>query len=585
MWPRTLEERSRNRHTGFVCFMNRQDAEDAMEACSETDPFKVGRQLMMRWGKNVKKVADGIPIVKKGTGGIGAQIQTKTHTENRTAANDVKATLAADPSNTIRVIPPSDVRKLQLITMVASFIAKDGEQLERMLAQQEAGNPDFQFLTLSCDASEQTKQEKVFYKWRVYSLCQGDGFHTWRTEPFKMIYPNGCTWIPPPRDDEAAKQEAEETKQKEQEIQIQKQTRRLQSTTRSYMTGRQLEQARRGGADAGAKLSNVELAQFEKLFKEELCASRESICQAMAFCFEKSGAAKQLSCMLKELILNNVPSTSIETITARLFLISDILFNSQQPGIRNAFMYRDAIEQMSPEVFTSIGVFARENFGRMSTGRLASSINAIFSAWVNWGVFDHAFIDELQARFEDKEIVSTAVTESNDVLPITDDTELPNIDPSESTISDKPRGDWTAISTDDFRGSDGSIKVDDDADADGEHVESFDLSYTSGKLHAGNADDEDGEPLDDESIPQYQHSSKNLTSANGDDPHGKSFDEKAIDAISTDDVDGEEICDDPDGEPVDDDADGESVDGEPLREVFDSEPNDAPPNDLDGEMI
>ena len=46
--------------------MNREDAEEAMDACNEADPFKVGRLLMMRWGKNVKK------IVKRGhgTGGV-----------------------------------------------------------------------------------------------------------------------------------------------------------------------------------------------------------------------------------------------------------------------------------------------------------------------------------------------------------------------------------------------------------------------------------------------------------------------------------------------------------------------------------
>ena len=56
MWPRTQAERSRQRNTGFVCFENREDAEDAMESCNETDPFNVGRHLMMKWGKNVKKI-------------------------------------------------------------------------------------------------------------------------------------------------------------------------------------------------------------------------------------------------------------------------------------------------------------------------------------------------------------------------------------------------------------------------------------------------------------------------------------------------------------------------------------------------
>ena len=48
--------------------MNREDAEEAMEACNEADPFNVGRMLMMRWGKNVKK------NVRQGTGG-GTTIQ------------------------------------------------------------------------------------------------------------------------------------------------------------------------------------------------------------------------------------------------------------------------------------------------------------------------------------------------------------------------------------------------------------------------------------------------------------------------------------------------------------------------------
>ena len=51
-----MEERNRRRNTGFVCFMNRDDAEEAMEACDETDPFNNGRLLTLRWGKKVKKV-------------------------------------------------------------------------------------------------------------------------------------------------------------------------------------------------------------------------------------------------------------------------------------------------------------------------------------------------------------------------------------------------------------------------------------------------------------------------------------------------------------------------------------------------
>ena len=55
MWPRTAEERARNRNTGFVCFMHRADAEDAMDELCDADPLGTGRRMVLRWGKNVKK--------------------------------------------------------------------------------------------------------------------------------------------------------------------------------------------------------------------------------------------------------------------------------------------------------------------------------------------------------------------------------------------------------------------------------------------------------------------------------------------------------------------------------------------------
>ena len=326
MWPRTMEERLRDRNTGFVCFMHRNDAEDAMVACSEADPFNVGRRLMMRWGKNVKKSAGGVPLVKKGTGGIAEHIvvapsssrqKQKSDLENHRAAAALEASLTdVDERSSIRVVPPPDKRRAHFISTVASYVAKDGQQFERMLIQRELQNPAFGFLTIASNAfNDEQKQEHIFYRWRVYSFCQGDGFHTWRVEPFTMFAQHGCTWIPPPIDVEAARREEEEAARKQQDIEQQKQQRRFLNSKRGFMTGRQLEQARRrgGGPDEGAKLTPEELRDFDRLFREELCASRESICQAMAFCFEKSSAAKHISDLLRGLLLDIPRGTSADS--------------------------------------------------------------------------------------------------------------------------------------------------------------------------------------------------------------------------------------------------------------------------------
>lgn len=44
MWPRTEEEKARNRNCGFVAFMKRKDAEKALEA------FKGWRRTRLREG-------------------------------------------------------------------------------------------------------------------------------------------------------------------------------------------------------------------------------------------------------------------------------------------------------------------------------------------------------------------------------------------------------------------------------------------------------------------------------------------------------------------------------------------------------
>ena len=215
MWPRSPEERVRNRHTGFVCFMNRQDAEDAMDACSEQDPFRVGRQLMMRWGKNVRKRDGGAPIVFRGAGGTMSLPLTKVpDTDNQVAAAALRSKLhPMNEKNAIHVVVPKDQGRANFISTVASFVAKDGNQFEQLLLQHEGQNAHFNFLsmpTFNRTESNVVKEEFIFYKWRVYSFCQGDGFFTWRTEPFTMLQPNGCVWYPPSLDFKAAQREADE---------------------------------------------------------------------------------------------------------------------------------------------------------------------------------------------------------------------------------------------------------------------------------------------------------------------------------------------------------------------------------------
>jgi hypothetical protein len=252
----------------------------------------------------------------------------------------------------ITVIAPSDPRRLKFITTVASFVAKDGSVLEQKLIETQSFNPDFRFLThrdndsfhpFSSDNDDDNIrfEEHIFYRWRVYSFAQGDGFSSWRTEPFIMFEPHGRFWIPPPLNTLAAQEEEEAEKRREHTILAAQEKRRKLAGKKQdcVTTGAQM---RRTNADKGGglKLNEWERKVFHELLREKLCASQESICEAMAFAFDKSGAALEISHLLKEAMLESGNGISVDTRIARLFLLSDILFNSQQPGVKNAFQYR-----------------------------------------------------------------------------------------------------------------------------------------------------------------------------------------------------------------------------------------------------
>ena len=641
MWPRHAEERARNRHTGFVCFMNRRDAEDAMHACNESDPFRSGHVLKLGWGKDVKrKQAAGEGPLK--TASIGAQLPScaiSTTPPNATAlvrssvehvSRSAESELVARdnqhgsvPSqsdnknndiprnNPVRVVMPPDPRRAQFITTVASFVAKDGSELEQLVMQREINNPAFAFLTWPRASGhnhrrldEVTRQEHIFYKWRIYSFCHGDGFSTWRTEPFVLFSDHrgigAQLWIPPPIDPEASRREQEMARQREESIARQKQQRRFLHARRDYVTGRQLERVRAAGGNSskkkevlgGAQLDEAEWMECDRLFREQLCASQQAICEAMAFCFEKSAASSQISSILKDLLLETGHAIDVETRIARLYLLSDVLFNSQQPGVRNAFRYRDAIEQMAPEVMSSFQE-TRNSVGRMTQHKLNSAVRSVLAAWTRWGVYNPTFLNELDALYEGREIETskdeanksmgdTAYSSSNERAKLETE-EIAKAEDSE-TVRPISQGRWSSVDTKDAENelnecSNHETLRENEADgtplddADGESIEDDD-----GADGEPIDDDLDGEPTVDREIhgKDIATSSMNALAKNfgvkGEQrehkKHGSQGSEPSDadgEPIDNGDIDGEPF--DPDGEPIEaDEADGKSFDpdGEPI---------------------
>jgi hypothetical protein len=95
----------------------------------------------------------------------------------------------------------------------------------------------------------------------------------------------------------------------ENQIRIQQERRRIQKVSgnkKEFTTGRQLENTRSAKVNDDIPRLDVEdLRYWNHMVEEKYCASRDVICEMMAFCFDKSAAAQHIFELLKGILMDN----------------------------------------------------------------------------------------------------------------------------------------------------------------------------------------------------------------------------------------------------------------------------------------
>ncbi len=307
--------------------------------------------------------------------------------------------------------------------------------------------------------------------------------------------------------------------------------------------------------------------------RNKLSLSRESICRAMAFCFDKCLAATEVSNLLKEALLDDLPAIVMDMRIARLFLLSDIHFNSQQPGVRNTFMYRSTIESMAPEeIFRSLGRYRDKNVGRMTINKLRKAVSAVLGAWTEWGVYNPVFLDELEAHFEGKEFKAQGAEDDSaggneKPRPQKEDTYVP--ESRGDAVVSGPRGDWTAVPTSEIGVDHGQTMFEPSSD-DSDQNSGLAIRNKQGLCETTVYYTRE-KSAEKENLAR-RDASKGLGGENDDGIYGEPVDENGdkIDeeppermdgsGVRREDLDGEDI----DEENLEEDLDGESVDGTNL---------------------
>jgi len=362
MWPRDEEQRKRGWNTGFVAFMNVDDASKALREMGGA--IFHNHRLSMTWGDPI--TLPEVPIWPHPGGLMANPEETRERAQDGPPSKEKVHGIGPD----IIVNLPEDSRSRFVIDAMAVFVARDGFEFEQAIMENEKENKDFLFLF------DYTSAEHIYYRWRVWSLSNGDSLSDWRVEPF-LMYKDSSLWIPPP--------------------------------TSLFITHENSGRSELGERplDAGGK---------DYLFQilGSLTSERRCISNAMIFIIENADSCVEISSSIIELI------TSKHTTTQKkldlLHLISDVLYNTSAP-IRNASQYRTTIQESLPEIFESLQEVYANASSRMMQETIRKHVLRVLRIWREWHMFHDEFLNSLQCQFIRKHCIDpSGNTKIDDVL-------------------------------------------------------------------------------------------------------------------------------------------------------------------------
>ena len=246
------------------------------------------------------------------------------------------------------------------------FVVREGPMFEAMIMNREINNPMFRFLF------DNQSPAHLYYRWKLFSILQGDTPYTWRTEEYKM-FKGGSTWRPPPMN--------------------------------PYTQGMPEHLIKDANFDvppkevpSGPKKGSLTDSQRDRLedMLRDLTPERPKIGDGMVWCLDHAEAGEEIVECISESL--SILQTPIPKKIARLFLVSDILFNSSAK-VPNASFFRKCFQSKLPEIFKDIHETYSNIDGRLKAEQFKQKVMGCFQAWEDWTVYPNDFLINLQNIF------------------------------------------------------------------------------------------------------------------------------------------------------------------------------------------
>lgn len=372
MWPRSEEEKSRNRNCGFVAYMSRKDAERALRNLNGVDVMSY--EMKMGWGKAVPIMThpiyipqvlieysmppppSGLPFNAQATG----KQEVPQMTSQEYMHDEEKKEQMDDVLNfsVVKVCIPTERPLIMLIHRMIEFVIREGPMFEAIIMNREMENPMFRFLF------ENESPAHIYYRWKLFSLLQGDSITDWREKEFRM-FKGGSIWKPPPMNFYT------------------------QGMPDELLSEEDLLEPNKG------QLSVAQRDRLEDIIRK-LTPERQKIADAMIFCIEHADAADEICECISEAITNQttLPHKKI----ARLYLVSDILHNCTVK-VQNASFFRRAMENNLLDIFKGL----HESFSGLESRLKAEGFKVrvmhVLRTWDEWAVYAADLLSKLRSTF------------------------------------------------------------------------------------------------------------------------------------------------------------------------------------------
>lgn len=384
MWPRTDEEKSRGRNCAFVAFMNRKDGERALKHLKGKDIM--GFEMKLGWGKPVPIPPHPIyipPALAELTqppppSGLPFNAQPKQSRRDSKGYNNL-----GPPKNreemektlskaVVKVVIPTERNLLFVIHRMVEFVVREGPMFEAMIMNREINNPLFKFLF------DNQSPAHVYYRWKLFSILNGDQPYKWRLEEFRM-FKGGSYWKPPPMNPYTQGMPEELVESGDLDLDhVVKEKEEIEQP-----------QTKKG------KLTDSQRDRLEDMLRD-LTPERQKVGDAMVWCLDHAESAEEVvECIAESL---SILQTPIPKKIARLFLVSDILFNSSAK-VPNASFFRKQFQRKLPEIFQDVHETYDNIDGRLKAEQFKQKVMLCFRAWEDWAVYPNEYLISLQNIF------------------------------------------------------------------------------------------------------------------------------------------------------------------------------------------